>query len=187
MDHLFALGRYEDIRPIVVSDIVRCHRDVPAGAALPDQPRRGGCGEPAPCPASDADERAPAAVRGPAAGRRPDRGRRGFRSRYLNDDGYLNPVVSASTVVAPGDDTATLVVKVEAGALAPIARQPCENSSPLSDADRAQPRRRCAGASVSATRDRDAADGDRRRPAEPRLLRSADVDRRETDRGRRGR
>ena len=120
MDHLFALGRYEDIRPVVVgrrpasswcsgsclailstalrwlSPTVPCRR-----ATLLSELRQRFVG------------RQPGAVRTELV--------EDFVHRYLNDDGYLSPVVSASTVVAAGEDAAALVVKIEAGALAAIA------------------------------------------------------------------
>lgn len=133
MDHLFALGRYEDIRPVVTS--------APAGVSVlfrlvPRYPI----------------DRVDVAIDGGAVsrsalaselrqrfvGRQPGLVRtelvEDFVHRYLNDDGYLNPVVTASTVAAPDDDASTLVVKVQPGALATIATATVENSSPLADA-----------------------------------------------------
>ncbi len=84
-----------------------------------------------------------------------------FVHRYLNDDGYLSPVVSVTTVVAPEEDAATLVVKIEAGALAPITTATVENTSPLDGCGRARAGRRrawppvpAAGVSVPADPDR---------------------------------
>ena len=175
MDHLFALGRYEDIRPIVAttsSGVIVTFRLVPRYSINRVEVDVGTSAVSASTLTNELRQRyvgrAPGVVRTEVV--------EDFVHGHLNDDGYLSPVVEASTVVAPGDDSATLVVKVEAGALAPIASATVENSSPLSDAIVLSRAGVAAGASVSAPRDPGAADGDRRRPAEPRLLRDADVD-----------
>jgi outer membrane protein assembly factor BamA len=134
MDQLFALGRYEDIRPVVTGaptgvvvtfrlvpryPIDRVEVDVGDGAvsesALSSELRQRFVG------------RQPGAVRTELV--------EDFVHRYLNDDGYLSPVVSAATVVERGADVATLVVKIEAGALATIASATVSNTSPLADAN----------------------------------------------------
>ena len=134
MDHLFALGRYEDIRPVVVSaptGVIVTFRLVPRSPIDRVEVDVGDGAVSASTLLSELRQR--------FVGRQPGAVRtelvEDFVHRYLNDDGYLSPVVSVSTVVAPEEDAATLVVKIEAGALAPITTATVENTSPLADAD----------------------------------------------------
>ena len=132
MDHLFALGRYEDIRPLVTSaptgvavlfrlvpryPIDRINVEVEQGSvssgALTGELRQRFVG------------RQPGTVRVENV--------EDFVHQWLNDEGYLDPVISASTAVAPDDDAAALVVRIRPGDVAQIASATVENSSPLSD------------------------------------------------------
>ncbi len=134
MDHLYALGRYDDVRPTVVGEpagVVVVFRLVPRYPINRVDVVAADAAVPASALATELRQRfvgrQPGAVRTEVV--------EDVVQRYLNDIGYLNPTVSASTVVAAGDDTAALVVKVEAGALAAIATATVRNASPLTDAD----------------------------------------------------
>jgi len=134
MDHLFALGRYEDIRPVVVSaptGVIVTFRLVPRAPIDRVEVDVGDGAVSASTLLSELRQR--------FVGRQPGTVRtelvEDFVHRYLNDDGYLSPVVSVTTVVVPEEDAATLVVKIEAGPLAPITTATVENTSPLADAD----------------------------------------------------
>jgi outer membrane protein assembly factor BamA len=134
MDHLFALARYEDVRPVVLpapDGVIVVFRLVPiypidrVEVVMAD-------GGPAIDPlASELRQR--------FAGRPPGAVRlevvEDAAARYLNDAGYLAPDVSASTVVQPGEDAAALVVTVRRGTLATIGRTDVRNTSPLQEAD----------------------------------------------------
>ena len=134
MDHLYALGRYEDVRPTVAGElagVVVVFRLVPRFPinrvdVVTDDPA---------VPASALTTE----LRQRFVGRQPGAVRtevvEDVVQRYLNDIGYLNPTVLASTVVAADDDTAGLVVKVEAGPLAAIGTATVRNTSPLTDAE----------------------------------------------------
>jgi outer membrane protein assembly factor BamA len=134
MDHLFALGRYEDVRPTVLGapdGVIVVFRLVPiypidrVDVVMAD----GG-------PAIGA---LTSELRQRFAGRQPGAVRlevvEDAAARYLNDAGYLEPDVSASTVVQPGEDAAALVVTVRRGALATIGSANVRNTSLLADAE----------------------------------------------------
>jgi outer membrane protein assembly factor BamA len=133
MDHLFALGRYEDVRPLVVPGtggvivVFRLLPRYPIGTVdvsmSPGGPPTG--------PLTNElrqrfSGRPPGVVRTEAV--------EDTAVRLLGDLGYLAPEVTAATVVEPGRDEATLVVKINPGPLALIARSELRNASPLSDA-----------------------------------------------------
>jgi outer membrane protein assembly factor BamA len=132
MDHLFALGRYEDIRPLVTSapaGVVVLFRLVPRYPIdrIDVNVERG----------SVSSSTLTSELRQRFVGRQPGTVRienvEDFVHQWLNDEGYLDPVVSASTVLEPDDDAATLVVRIQPGEVAEITSAKVENSSPLSD------------------------------------------------------
>ena len=133
MDHLNALGRYEDIRPVVMSapggvivvfelvprfpisrvEVLSKDPDVPVSDLRTELRQRFGG--------------VPTGVRIAAV---EDAAR-----QYLNDLAYLNPEVSVATSVEPDADTAALVVTVDPGPLATIARSRVEGTSPLPESE----------------------------------------------------
>jgi outer membrane protein assembly factor BamA len=134
MDQLFAVGRYEDIRPIVAragSGVVVTFRLVPRYPIDRVEVVAEDGGVVAGSLTSDLRQR--------FVGNRPTTVRtevvEDFVTRQLNDEGYMTPEVTASTTVTPGDDVATLLVKVRAGPVAIIHATDVRNASPLTDAE----------------------------------------------------
>src|SRR5262245_5283718 len=132
MDHLFRLQRYEDIVPVVLPSatgpvvVFRLTPRYPIG-------RIEITGETGVSTSSLRDE-----IRqrfgGASTAIRTDAVKEAV-TEFLNDAGYLNPVVTATTAVEADADTATLVIDVNAGRPAPIRRSEVKGSSPVPAAE----------------------------------------------------
>jgi outer membrane protein assembly factor BamA len=133
MDHLYALARYDDVRPTVVETpggVAVTFRLVPRYPVTRLEVAPGDTGLPAGALRGELEQRVggvPASVRNETVA--------DAATRILNDEGYLDAEVTADAVVDRSAGTATLVVAVEAGPRALVRRATVEGTSPLSAAD----------------------------------------------------